>query len=146
MPGQASLRENQYYAHPRNAFWQLMESIFGIDRGLAYEVRCSQLLAHGVAVWDVLQSCSRRGSLDADIINSSIVANDFSKFYATHQSIQSIYFNGTVAQKSYRRYVLPHLPEVMADIRQLRLPSTSPAHAALSFSQKLAQWQQISTV
>lgn len=146
MPGEVSLREQQYYAHPRNAFWQLMESIFGINRGFSYEDRCRLLLARGVALWDVVKTCRRAGSLDADIVHSSILANDFAAFYSIHRNIRSIYFNGTMAQKSYRRYVLPFLPEAMANIPQVKLPSTSPAHAALNFTQKLAQWQRISTV
>jgi len=143
MPGKASLRADQYYAHPRNAFWLLIESIFGIDPRLAYEDRCAQLLQHKVAVWDVLKTCVRQSSLDSDIVDRSIVTNDFESFYSTHQRIRSVYFNGAMAEKSYRRYVLPELPDAMAVIPGVRLPSTSPAHAAMSFDQKLALWEQI---
>jgi len=143
MPGKASLRANQYYAHPRNAFWLLMESIFNIDRRLAYEGRCRQLLKHNVAVWDVLKTCIRESSLDTDIVGTSIVVNDFESFYSAHQSVRYVCFNGAMAETSYRRYVLPKLPLAMATIPLTRLPSTSPAHATLSFEQKLSLWRQI---
>ncbi|MCB1869442.1 MAG: DNA-deoxyinosine glycosylase [Gammaproteobacteria bacterium] len=143
MPGKASLRANQYYAYPRNAFWPLMESIYRVDRCLVYEDRCRQLLKHKVAVWDVLKKCIRKSSLDSDIVGTSVIVNDFEGFYATHRHIRNVYFNGAMAEKSYRQYVLPSLPDHMTGIPLVRLPSTSPAHAALSFEQKLAKWEQI---
>ena len=146
MPGKASLRANQYYAHPRNAFWCLIESIYGVDRQLPYKDRCEQLQYHKVAVWDVLNTCIRKSSLDADIIGTSIVANDFEHFFTAHQNIRCIFFNGAMAEKSYRRYVLPGLPAAMGGIPTVRLPSTSPAHAAMNIEQKLALWKQIRKV
>lgn len=146
MPGKASLRANQYYAHPRNAFWALIESIFGIDKQLAYAQRCRLLSDHNVAVWDVLKMCTRESSLDSDIVASSVVTNDFENFYLAHPCIRCVYFNGAMAEKSYRRYVLPDLPAAMAEIPTIRLPSTSPAHAAMSIEQKLALWKQIGII
>lgn len=143
MPGKASLHANQYYAHPRNAFWLLMESLFGIDRCLAYEDRCMQLLEHKVAVWDVLKMCTRQSSLDSDIVESTIISNDFVGFLSAHTQIDKIYFNGAKAEKSFIRYVVPSLPEAQAAIRRIRLPSTSPAHASLNFEQKHSLWKQL---
>ena len=87
MPGRASLAAQQYYAHPRNAFWPIIEAALGIDRDLPYAQRCRQLIAKDIAVWDVLQSCFRPGSLDADIDPASIMPNDFATFFADHSHI-----------------------------------------------------------
>ena len=141
MPGKASLRANQYYAHPRNAFWPIIESLFGIDRALPYEVRCAQLMVQRIAVWDVLQTCTRSSSLDSDIAPSSIVANDFPGFFAVHPDIRAIYFNGAMAEQSFRRYAVGLLTEAQQRLPRLRLPSTSPANATYSFDRKLAAWR-----
>lgn len=69
MPGVKSLAVAQYYAHPRNSFWRLVESIFGINATLPYEERLRRLGAAGVGFWDVLKHCERRGSLDVDIVD-----------------------------------------------------------------------------
>lgn len=140
MPGKASLKAKEYYAHPRNAFWRIMEHIFGIDPGLPYLERCSRLADNHVAVWDALKTCTRSGSLDSDIIESSIVPNDFQWFYSTHTQVDAVYFNGAKAAHVYLKHVLPELPETMASMPAVRLPSTSPAHASLSLAGKLERW------
>ena len=143
MPGKASLLAGQYYAYPRNAYWRIMESIFGIGSDLPYQERCTQLRNCGIALWDVLKICTRTGSLDSDIVESSIITNDFEGFLSFHTEIEAIYFNGAKAEKSFVRYVVPSLPDAMAAISRVRLPSTSPANASLRFEQKLSQWKQI---
>ena len=143
MPGRASLRANQYYAHPRNAFWPIVERLFHLEPGLGYEERCALLVQQGVAVWDVLMSCTRESSLDSDIDTSSIVANDFAEFFAAHPAIGRICFNGAMAQQVFDRHVAPRLPSKVADLPRLRLPSTSPANAAYSFERKLECWRVI---
>jgi len=142
MPGQASLDAQQYYAHPRNSFWPIMGALFDFDSQFVYQKRIESVKQAGVAIWDVLQSCYRPGSLDADIDESSITANDFHSFLKQHSNIQAIFFNGAKAEQSFRKYVLPGLGELVPDTL-VKLPSTSPAHAAMSFEQKLAQWAQI---
>lgn len=139
MPGVASLRQGQYYGHPRNAFWPLAGRIFGFDPGLDYDVRLRALRANGVALWDVLQTCERPGSLDADIRGDTLVPNDFGAFLARHPSILRLCFNGAKAAAMFRRHVLPGLPGTA--LQFCELPSTSPAHAAASFAQKLAAWE-----
>jgi hypoxanthine-DNA glycosylase len=139
MPGVASLRQAQYYAHPRNAFWPLAARIFGFDPGLDYDGRLRALQANGVALWDVLQACERPGSLDADIRGDTLVPNDFGAFLASQPAILRICFNGAKAAAMFRRHVLPDLPA--APLQFFELPSTSPAHAAASFEQKLAAWE-----
>jgi len=143
IPGKASLRAQQYYAHPRNAFWPIMESLLGIEPGLPYAARCSGLIRHRIALWDVLAACTRSSSLDSDIVESSIIANDFAGFFDRHPQIRAIYFNGARAESSYRKHVRPSLPVAAARLPGCRLPSTSPAHAALRFDEKLEHWTAI---
>ena len=143
MPGKASLRAQQYYAHPRNAFWRIMEGLLGIDAGLPYAARCSGLVEHRIALWDVLEACTRSGSLDSDIVESSIVPNDFASFFARHGQIGAVYFNGAKAEASYLKHVLPELSDTHSSLPNARLPSTSPANASLSFGDKLEQWRRI---
>jgi TDG/mug DNA glycosylase family protein len=143
MPGAASLQAAEYYAHPRNAFWMVMEALFGIARTLPYPERMHALEAAGVAVWDVLATCRRRGSLDSAIELDSIVPNDFARFLQEHPGIQRIYFNGATARRLYDRHVLPTLPVEQQQITLLTLPSTSPANAGLSLQQKIEAWRVI---
>lgn len=140
MPGVASLQAQQYYAHPRNHFWPIMASLVGVDVALPYGQRVQALTASGVAVWDVLQSCVRPGSLDSAIQPGTRVANDFASFFNAHPAIRLVGFNGTEAEKSFKAYVLPGL-QTAAAIRYVRLPSTSPAHA-IGFEKKLAVWRK----
>lgn len=140
MPGVASLQAQQYYAHPRNAFWPIMAELFDIERDIPYSQRCQQLASVGVAVWDVLKACHRPGSLDQHIDPATIEANDFSAFLTEYQSIRAIFFNGGKAEQVFRRYVLPELNNAPTLIK---LPSTSPAHAAMRFEQKRQAWEKI---
>ncbi len=141
MPGVASLRAVEYYAHERNAFWQIMGDLLGARRQLPYAERLRKLQAAGIALWDVMASCERHGSLDSDIVASSVVANDFPAFFAVHRKIERIFFNGAAAETSFRRHVLPLLVE--SDFYLQRLPSTSPAHAARGYPEKLAAWRAV---
>ncbi len=141
MPGQASLRAGQYYAHPRNAFWPIVSELLEIAAGASYTVRTRALKSAGFALWDVLQSCHRQGSLDARIQPQSAAVNDFRKFLRTHRRVTRIYFNGVTAEIIFRRHVLPGLDDDCASLT--RLPSTSPAHASLSFAEKLTAWREI---
>jgi hypoxanthine-DNA glycosylase len=141
MPGEASLRAGQYYAHQRNAFWRIMGDLLGAGAELPYVDRLARLQAAGIALWDVIADCRRSGSLDADIVKESVRANDFSGFLAAHPGVERVYFNGGAAETNFRRHVLPNLPGTT--LRMLRLPSTSPAHAARSYAEKLAAWSVI---
>lgn len=142
MPGEQSLRENQYYANTHNAFWRIMADLLGFARDTPYAERARILLRHRIALWDVIQGCKRHGSLDSAIDNRSIVANDFATFYRKHPQIRRAFFNGTKAEQEYRKHVLPGLPDAARGIVYTRLPSTSPAMAQLSFAQKLAVWSE----
>jgi len=141
MPGEASLLAGEYYAHPRNAFWPIMGQLFGFDPSIPYEDRVSCLMAARVAVWDVLASCHRVGSLDSEIDDTSVSVNDFGSFFRQHPQIQRVFFNGTKAEHSFRKWVIPVLPEL--DLEFKRLPSTSPANASFSLEKKRKAWEAI---
>ncbi len=143
MPSEASLKQKQYYAHPRNAFWYIMGGLFHFSAEAAYAERTAQLKKNGIALWDVLRECEREGSLDSSIIASSIKTNDFSRLLTLHPSIQLIVFNGATAEKEFKKRVLPDLNRRHQLIQMIRLPSTSPAMAALSREQKMAKWSVI---
>ncbi len=140
MPGRASLQRGEYYAHPQNAFWPIVGAIAGAGPELPYDQRAAVLQRCGLAVWDVLQSCARTGSLDADIDKNSIVVNDFATFFATHRELRAVFCNGGAAYGCYRRYVVPNLAVDWRALPLVQLPSTSPAHASLRLAEKLAVW------
>jgi TDG/mug DNA glycosylase family protein len=142
MPGKASLAANQYYAHRHNLFWPLMQKLLSIDPTSAYQERLELLQSHGIALWDVLQECFRSSSLDGDIVETSIIANDFATFFAQHSHIRRIFFNGEKAEKAFKRYVLPGLTG-MEHMVLVRLPSTSPTNASIPMVQKQQSWQRI---
>ena len=140
MPGVASLAAGRYYAHPQNQFWRIAGEILGFDPHVSYARRRAALKRAHIAVWDVVGSCIRPGSLDSAIRNDSIVANDFAAFLAAHPRIARVCFNGRKAEAAWRRHVLRELPAV----RQLDyrlLPSTSPAHAGMGYRDKLRIWR-----
>lgn len=138
MPGRRSLEARQYYAHRQNAFWRILGRLLGFEPSAPYGARVRALKAARIALWDVLHSCVREGSLDTKIEDEA--ANDFRAFFRTHRGITHVFFNGTKAEASYRRHVLG---AVELPLRYRRLPSTSPAHATLPFARKLAAWRAI---
>jgi hypoxanthine-DNA glycosylase len=142
MPGVLSLRHQQYYAHPRNAFWMIMAELLAFNPQEPYEQRVAALRNAGIALWDVLQSCQREGSLDADIDKDSIVPNDFAMFFAAHPHVRRVFFNGTTAETIFRSRVLANLHN-REHLQLTRLPSTSPAHAGLSMREKLIVWRVV---
>ncbi len=143
LPGRASLAAGRYYAQPRNGFWRIMGEIAGAGPELAYEARLRALVRRSIALWDVLGAGVRPGSLDASIVRSSAVFNDFAALFESHDSIQAICFNGKMAEKLYRQNVLPGLEGRAAGLPLHGLPSTSPAYAAMPFEEKLARWRRV---
>jgi TDG/mug DNA glycosylase family protein len=141
MPGRVSLESGEYYAHPRNAFWTIMGELVGAHPGLPYNVRLDILRSSGIAVWDVLESCIRKTSLDSCIETSSEIPNDFKSFFLTHRHITRVFFNGTKAEQCFLKYAHSMLEPSKLEYRLL--PSTSPANAGLSYQQKLLAWQII---
>jgi hypoxanthine-DNA glycosylase len=143
LPGECSIKRGEYYAQPQNAFWRLMGDLFGAGLALPYAERTRCLEQSGVAVWDVCASARREGSLDAAIDAKSVAANDFAAFFAAHPQLRLIAFNGATAAKLYERLVHVFMPAHVQALPRMRLPSTSPAHAALRYSEKLAAWKPL---
>jgi TDG/mug DNA glycosylase family protein len=118
MPGKASLRAKQYYAHPQNAFWRIIAALFELDADAPYELRVEALRENGIALWDVMKSCTRESSLDSDVVESSIVPNAFPSFLRAHPRIATICFNGA---KASSRSSATH-----AEARRARRPRLLP--------------------
>lgn len=131
MPGEESLRRQEYYAFKHNAFWRIMGELFGFSPELPYPERLAALRMHGVALWDVLAECSRSGSLDTAI--RSPRPNDIPGLVGRLPRLERILCNGGASRKYLKRF----FPELDA----LQLPSTSPAAARLSYAEKLALWR-----
>lgn len=137
LPGDASLKAAQYYAHPQNGFWRLVGAVIQLDlASLPYETRLERLLAAGVGLWDVIASAERRGSLDAAIRNPQ--GADLAALVDRLPLLDAIAFNGGTAARLGRRALPP-----VAQVDLLDLPSSSAAHARLSFEAKLTHWTAI---
>ena len=143
LPGQKSLQMQQYYAHPQNAFWKLMAAIFETELTPDYAARMQLLMRHRVALWDVLAGAERPGSLDSSIVHASAEANDFRGFLVEHPKIRRIFFNGRKSEEIFRKRVLPQIADDFSGLVYQGLPSTSPAHAGISFDEKLTRWRAI---
>ena len=142
MPSRESLARQKYYAHPRNSFWPIVTRLLGITT-TDYTSQALQVTEEGIAIWDVLQACTRQGSLDSDIDDRSIVTNDFRTFFEQHPNITRVFFNGAKAESVYMKHVLPGLADRQAEIVLQRLPSTSPANAGMTVEGKLEKWRVI---
>jgi double-stranded uracil-DNA glycosylase len=134
-PSERSLETGQYYANRRNQFWPLLGAVLGFDADAPYEERIAAVTGGGVALWDVVHSCRRAGSMDAKIDRKTLVVNDFGPLLAQHPGIERVFVNGLTALELLEKHVETALPAV-------RLPSSSGAHT-MSFADKLAVWQQI---
>ena len=143
LPGRKSLEMQQYYAHPQNAFWRIITQILGAEWPVPYTRRVKLLTENRIALWDVLAAAERPGSLDSSIVHASALANDFVAFYRTHPQIRSVFFNGRKAEELYGRFVLPGLSSEFDKLRYVSMPSTSPAHAGMTFAKKLERWRTI---
>ena len=139
MPGAVSLKAHQYYAYPHNVFWRIMGELFGAGPSLPYQERLIVLDSAGVALWDSLRACTRPGSLDSAIRDEE--ANNFAMLFTSFPKITHVFFNGAKSETAFGRHVLPTL----ADPKQafLRLPSTSPAHAGMTFDKKVERWRAV---
>ena len=137
LPGQRSLQEQQYYAHPQNAFWRIIQDLIGA--GGSYPQRCDALLNNRLALWDVLAESVRPGSMDAAINMDTARPNDFESLFARCPKIERVCFNGQKAAQMFAKLVGQGIP---MDGRSLvTLPSTSPAYAAMPYEEKLARWR-----
>ncbi|MEA1987727.1 MAG: DNA-deoxyinosine glycosylase [Pseudomonadota bacterium] len=138
MPSVESLNQAFYYAHPRNAFWPIMQSLVNMPIN-TIDDKIALVDKAGLAVWDVLESCDRQGSLDSAI--KSPQANDFESFLVHYEKINTICFNGKKAEQLFKRYVLKE-QKIPNHIRYIVLPSTSPANASITVEDKRLFWQE----
>jgi TDG/mug DNA glycosylase family protein len=141
MPGEASLAAGQYYAYHHNQFWRITGAILGFEPAAPYARRKTALKKAGIALWDVLESCVRPGSLDSAIHGDSMRVNDFAAFLGAHPGIRRVCFNGQKAASAWRRHVAATLPATL-QLEYRLLPSTSPAHAGMSYLSKLRVWRR----
>jgi TDG/mug DNA glycosylase family protein len=138
LPGRLSLERGEYYAHPQNSFWKIIATqVPGLPPD--YAGRVQALCLRRIALWDVLAAATRSGSLDANIADDAI-PNNFRAFLNGHPDIRLIGFNGATAAKLYQRHVVPNLSDALRPLAITTLPSTSPAHAGLSFAEKVSRW------
>jgi double-stranded uracil-DNA glycosylase len=142
MPGVKSLQDQQYYAHPRNAFWPILGELFSVQWSHDYQQKINQIQQLPLILWDVLQSCQREGSLDSDIKSDQLQGNSIDQLLLSYPTLSFIAFNGGTAEKLFRKLILPRIDNA-EPYTMLRLPSTSPAHASKSFQQKLSEWSVI---
>jgi TDG/mug DNA glycosylase family protein len=140
MPGIASLDADQYYAFRRNVFWKIMGAMYAAGPELEYSSRLQILTANHIALWDVIASCQRPGSLDSAIAERGMKTNNFNDFFQQHPEISRICFNGGKAAELFTKKVLPGLEQTFEFIK---LPSTSPAYAAMRYAEKLQAWSVI---
>ena len=144
MPGNRSLEQNQYYAHPRNLFWPLMGELYGVGHELTYDDRVRVLQQRHVGIWDVLAECDRLGSLDSSINADTEVPNDIAGLLTRHPGIDVIALNGGKAQQGFKRYIERTLDAATRQrLRVLSMPSTSAANAGIPLAIKRAQWQRL---
>jgi len=137
VPGVKSLEMQQYYAHPQNQFWKIVFELLGEDFSKDYETRIETIRKNSIALWDVIDTCEREGSLDTKIRNEE--HNDITKMLNNHPSINVIFCNG---QKSFKN--LKKILGKESEIPVFVLPSTSPLHT-ISFDKKLKEWEIIKT-
>jgi hypoxanthine-DNA glycosylase len=138
LPGEASLAHQQYYAHKQNRFWHLVGAVIGEDLfAMTYEARLQTLRAHRVGLWDVVAQARREGSLDGAIRDHE--GNDLVTLIERLPALEAIAFNGGTAARIGERILASHGRHATI----LRLPSSSPAYAAMNFAAKLAHWRAL---
>jgi TDG/mug DNA glycosylase family protein len=140
LPSRKSIEALEYYAHPQNAFWKIMGELFGAGLDMSYRKRTELLKLNKLAVWDVLASSIRPGSMDTNIDESTARPNDFSSFLKAYSDIRLVCFNGKKAASMFDKLVLSGHPELRSRLLFETLPSTSPAFASMTFKEKLKKW------
>lgn len=143
MPSRQSLDQQQYYGNPHNAFWRIVSDYSDVPALAPYEERVQGVLDAGIAIWDVIKTCVRPGSLDASIESASIEVNAFNDFFTKHSGVHAIFLNGGKAAQEYRRRVLPMLLPSFQKLVTTTLLSTSPANARYTLDEKKTDWAQI---
>jgi TDG/mug DNA glycosylase family protein len=144
VPSLRSLEMRQSYAHSHNLFWPFMEILFGVPAQASYAERVVRLHDVGIGLWDVLQECERRGSLDSSIRVSSEVPNHIPALLRAYPEIHAIALNGSKALQVFERRIAPRIPSVCCQPPAIiALPSTSPANASIPRATKLRRWRAL---
>jgi len=138
LPGEASLAAQRYYAHPANRFWHLVGGVIGRADlpTMDYDLRLAAILSVGVGLWDTVQSAQRQGSLDSALRN--VEAAPLAALVDSLPCLRAVAFNGAASA----RIGTPQLA-ARADLALVPLPSSSPAHARLSLSEKQQAWNSL---
>lgn len=141
LPGDESLRRQEYYGNPRNMFWAVMSSILGEKSPRQYSDKVKYLQRHGIALWDILRAAEREGSLDANIQNEEF--NDIAKFISEHPSIEVIVTNGGKAEKCFKKYLRKN--PTLSDRRIYYCTSTSAMSlcSGWDLERLIGQWREI---
>ena len=135
IPGVRSLEKQQYYGHPQNKFWKIIFELLNEEFTEDYDQRIQILKKHHIALWDVIDSCERKGSLDSEIKNEE--ANQIEELLENYPNIQAIFCNGGKSYKNLQKILGKNYK-----IPVFLLPSTSPLHT-VSFEKKLEEWKRI---
>lgn len=134
LPSVKSREQGFYYGHPQNRFWKTLAALFECKEPKTIEEKKAMLLAHHVAIWDVIDSCDIRGSSDSSIRN--VVPADIGQVLK-QAPIERIYANGKTAGQLYRKWVQPVTNREIID-----LPSSSPANAVMSLEKLVTVWRE----
>lgn len=137
VPGVKSLEKQEYYGHPQNKFWKIIFELFDENFTENYNEKIQILKKNKIALWDVIDTCERKGSLDSEIRNEE--SNDIKNLLETHPNIQAIFCNGGKSFKNLKKIL-----DKNSEIPVYLLPSTSPLHT-VSFERKLEDWKIIKT-
>lgn len=140
MPSQSSLQKQQYYGHPRNAFWPLLARLLGVELTKDYDANVNFAIQNKVAIWDVIAQCERQGSLDSAIIKGTETLNPIIELLDNTPSIRAIGLNGGLAATLFSRHCRPYF-DLASGVISHTLPSTSPANARINFDAKCKAWK-----
>ena len=139
MPGEESLRRQEYYGYPRNQFWRIISELLGCELPSVYGGKISMIKDGGIALWDVIGSCRREGSLDTNIRDEE--PNSLFGLIEELPGLRAVFFNGQKAGASFKKhfgFASLNAPGLSYEV----LPSTSPANTA-SYDDKLKAWRVI---
>lgn len=136
MPGPVALKKRQFYGFDGNHFWQIIPKLFGVARPARYEDRIRLVKKNRIAIWDVLYSCTRVSALDSDI--RAIKPNKIPELLKRYPNIRAVFINGRFAYNTFLRFFDGKINRPI-----FYLPSTSPAHAAMTLREKKKKWAAI---
>lgn len=142
MPGVKSLEKQQYYAHPQNRFWKVMGNICNVLNlsEFDYDLKLRYLLENNIALWDIVKSCERKGSLDADIQNEKL--NNIRELLKKYKNIEIICLNGNKSYSVFEKC----FPDLLKEYSCYKMPSTSPVNAKYSLKKLAEEWSMIKQI